>query len=151
MAPHSSTLAWLGEARPGQSSLSAGTAADGFGTGPVRGACGAPGVQPAAAVPAGHRQCPARGQGRQQADPAPPPLLLPLHCLHSHHQGEAPHRLLPHPARLPPRDHREEGGVREMGESLQAEHQSRGTHSLPLSSPCAVHPSRLCPRQVGPG
>ena len=66
------------------------TAADGIGTGPVCGARGAPGVQPAAAVPAGHRQRPARGQGCQQADPTPPPLLLPLHCLHPHHQGEAP-------------------------------------------------------------
>lgn len=65
--------------------------ADGFRPSPVRGPCGAPGVQPSAAVPAGHRQCPPGGQGRQQADPAPSPLLLPLHGLHPHHQGKAFH------------------------------------------------------------
>lgn len=63
-------------------------AADGLRAGAVRGPGGAQGVQPAAAVPAEHRQLPAGRQGHQQADPAPAALLVPHHRLHTNNQGK---------------------------------------------------------------
>lgn len=62
-----------------------------------------------------------------------------------------PPRLLPQPARLPPKNRGEEGGLREVGEHLQAERQPRHVRSPLWSSPHAVCPSRPCPRLVGPG
>lgn len=55
--------------------------------GAVRGAGGAPGGQPAAPVPAGHRQRPARGERRGEAEHALAALLLCHQCFHTHHQG----------------------------------------------------------------
>lgn len=110
-------------------------AADGVRPGPVRGPSGAPGVQPAAALPAGDCQCPARRQGRQQAEPAPSPLLLPLHCLHPHHQGTA---LRPAP---PPPSHAE----RMQRQGRRAGNPSRGTEVTCLGGE-GVWPRRILPR-----
>lgn len=57
-------------------------------TGSVCGARGTQGGQPPAPVPAGHRQCPARGEGRGETEHAFTALLLCHQCIHTHHQGE---------------------------------------------------------------
>lgn len=60
----------------------------GLRTGSVCGARGTQGGQPPASVPAGHRQRPARGEGRGETQHAFTALLLCHQCIHTHHQGE---------------------------------------------------------------
>lgn len=57
-------------------------------TGSVCGARGTQSGQPPASVPAGHRQRPARGEGRGETEHAFSALLLCHQCVHPHHQGE---------------------------------------------------------------
>lgn len=56
-------------------------------TSTVCGACGAQGGQPPTLMPAGHRQCPARGERCGETEHAFAALLLCDHCFHTHDQG----------------------------------------------------------------